>query len=272
MEMPHWDVKHRNSFCIEFNSYVKFLVAPPTPNIDGCSPITNRFVSEFTLAPASPVNATAPSASVRETSKQTARDMNYMRPSPRQLLNHLLDRDGVQEGFEGVLRARPFHEIETGNGGLAPAPDVLWDGVAGANVAAEEGGVNACVEAGGMPLEQDLEGVGAGEVRAGGDPVVDLEEGGADFGFGGDADGGVVVGAVGDEGLEAFEDDAEGEGGECEVCGRRFLKGEERREDAAEGGLGWVFGVHTVQPGLACAGFESCFAAGKAERVGCVAN
>lgn len=139
-------------------------------------------------------------------------------------------------------------------------------------MAAKEGGVDARVKAGGVPLEQDLEGVGAGEVSAGGDPVVDLEEGGADFGFGGDADGGVVIGAVGDEGLEALEDDAEGEGGECEVCGRGFLEGEERREDGAEGGLGWVFGVHTVQPGLTCAGFESCFAAGKAERVGCVAN
>lgn len=64
-------------------------------------------------------------------------------------------------------------------------------------------------------MQEDLEGVGTGEVRAGCDPDVDLEEGGAHFGFGGDADGGVVVGAVGDEGLEAFEDDAEGEGGEC---------------------------------------------------------
>lgn len=139
-------------------------------------------------------------------------------------------------------------------------------------MAAKEGGVDARVKAGGVPLEQDLEGVGAGEVSAGGDPVVDLEEGGADFGFGGDANCGVVVGAIGDERLEALEDDAEGEGGECEVCGRGFLEGEERREDGAEGGLGWVFGVHTVQPGLTCAGFESCFAAGKAERVGCVAN
>ncbi|KFY00328.1 hypothetical protein O988_03366 [Pseudogymnoascus sp. VKM F-3808] len=272
MEMPHWDVKHRNSFCIEFNSYIKFLVAPPTPNIDGCSPITNRFVSELTLAPASPVNATAPSASVRETSKQTARDVDYMRPSPRQLLNHLLDSDGMQEGLECVLRTRPFYEVETGDSDLAAAPDVLWDGVARADVAAEEGGVDACVQAGGVPLEQYLEGVGTREMCAGGNPVVDLEEGGADFGFGGDADCGVVVGAIGDERLEAFEDDAEGEGGECEVCGRGLLEGEERREYGAEGGLGWVFGVHTVQPGLACAGFESCFAAGKTERVGCVAN
>lgn len=70
-----------------------------------------------------------------------------------------------------------------------------------------------------MPLQQDLECVSAGEVCACCDPGVDLEEGGADFGFGRDADGGMVVGAVRDEGLEAFEDDAEGEGGEFEGCG-----------------------------------------------------
>lgn len=32
----------------------------------------------------------------RRCREQTARDVDYMRPSPRQLLNHLLDRDGVQ--------------------------------------------------------------------------------------------------------------------------------------------------------------------------------
>lgn len=186
-----------------------------------------------------------------------------MRPPPWQLLNHLLDRDGVQERPEGVLRAGPLHEVEAGDGGLAAAPDVLRDGVARADVPAEEGGVDACVEAGGVPLEEDLEGVGAGEVCAGCDPGVDLEEGGADFGFGGDADDGVVVGAVGDEGLEAFEDDAEGKGGEYEVCGGWFLEGEERGEDAAESGWIWVFRVHAVQPGQACAGFKGWFAAGK---------
>ncbi len=64
-------------------------------------------------------------------------------------------------------------------------------------------------------MQQDLECVGAGEVHACCDPGVDLEEGIADFGFGRDADCGVVIGAVGDEGLEAFKNDAEGEGGEC---------------------------------------------------------
>lgn len=161
-----------------------------------------------------------------------------MRPPPWQLLNHLLNRDGVQESPEGVLGACPLHEVKSGDCGLAAAPDVLRDGVARADVAAEEGGVDAGVEAGGVPLQEDLEGIGTGEVSAGCDPGVDLEEGGAHFRFGGDANCEVVVGAVGDEGLEAFEDDAEGEGGKCEVCRRWFLEGEERGEDAAEGG--WV--------------------------------
>lgn len=82
---------------------------------------------------------------------------------------------------------------------MTATPDVLRDGVARADMAAEEGGVNAGVEAGGMPLQEDLEGVSTGKVSAGCDPGVDLEEGGAHFGFGGDADGEVIVGAVGDE-------------------------------------------------------------------------
>jgi hypothetical protein len=111
-------------------------------------------------------------------------------------------------------------------------------------------------------LEQDLQGVSAGEVCACCDPGVDLKEGVANFRFGGNADGGMVIGAVGDEGLETFQDNAEGEGGECKGCGGRRLEGEERGEYASECWWVWVFRVHAVQPGYARARFESCFAAG----------
>lgn len=124
----------------------------------------------------------------------------------------------MQQRPTRVFRVSPLDEVEALDGSPTTTPDVLRNRVARTDVSAQEGGVDACVQAGSVPLEQDLQVVGAGEVCACCDPRVDLEEGSADFRFSGDADGGVVVGAVGDEGLEAFEDDAEGEGGECVVC------------------------------------------------------
>lgn len=51
----------------------------------------------------------------------------------------------MQKGPAGVFGVRPLDQVQPGDGGLAAAPDVLRDGVARADVAAEEGGVDAGV-------------------------------------------------------------------------------------------------------------------------------
>lgn len=76
-----------------------------------------------------------------------------MRSATGKLLNHLLDCDGVQECPTRVFGVGPLHEIESGDGSFAATPDVLRDGVTRADVPTEKRGVDACVQAGGVPLE-----------------------------------------------------------------------------------------------------------------------
>lgn len=63
---PHWEERHLKSFCIEFNSYKRFLVVVATDLLaESCSPRTKRLVSEFGVEPESSPSITHGSASVK---------------------------------------------------------------------------------------------------------------------------------------------------------------------------------------------------------------